>query len=75
MIKSSCSENKLKIANLKNFAYIYLKIRFNIIILLHMLILSIKCMHPIDNVIHALLNMIYAASYCLRSYNELCKKN
>ena len=35
VIKSSCSENKIKIANLKSFVYTnYLKIHFNITILL-----------------------------------------
>ena len=33
VIKSSCSENKFKIANLKNLVYIYLKMRFKIAIL------------------------------------------
>ena len=64
MIKSSSSENKFKIANLKNFEYTYLKICFNITILLYMLFLSIKCMHSIDNAMYALLNTIYAASNC-----------
>ena len=49
--------------------------RFNITILLYVLFLSIKYMHSIDNATYALLNMIYATSYCLRHYNELCKKN
>ena len=31
-------------------------------------------MHPIDNAMYALLNTIDAASYCLRRYNDLCKK-
>ena len=73
MIKSNCSKNKFKISNLKNFAYIYLKIRFNITILLHMLFLSIKCMHFIDNAVYALLNTMHIASYWVRRYNGLCK--
>ena len=60
-MKSSCSENKIKIANVKNFVHTYLKIHLNITILLHMLFLSIKCMHSIDNAVYALLNTIHAA--------------
>ena len=60
-MKSSCSENKFRIANLKNFAYIYLKTRFNVTNLLHMLFLSIKCVHFIDNAVYALLNTMCAA--------------
>ena len=73
-IKSSCSENIFKIANLKNFAYIYLKIHFNITILFHVLFLSIKCMHSIDNVVYALLNTIPAVSYWVLRYNGLSKR-
>ena len=62
MIKSSCFENEFKIVNLKNFVYIYLKIHFNITILLYRLILRIKFMHSIDNVVDALLNTIHAVS-------------
>ena len=64
VIKSNCCGNKFKIANLKSFVYNnYLKMCFNITILLFMLFLCIKCMHSIDNAVYALLNMIHAASY------------
>ena len=75
VIKSSCSENKFQIANLKNFVYTYLKICFNITILLYMLFLSIKCMHSIDNAVYALLNTIHATSFWMWRYNGLCEKN
>ena len=49
VIKSSCSLNKFYTANLKCFVYTnYLKICFNITILLYMLFLSIKYMHSIN---------------------------
>ena len=74
MIKSSCSENKFKIANLKNLVYIYLKMHFNITILLCMLFLSIKYMHSIDNEVYAFLDGMHMALYWVRCYNGLCKK-
>ena len=45
-MKSNCSENKYKIGNLKSFVHTnYLKISFNITILLHMLFINIKYMY------------------------------
>ena len=74
MIKSSSSENKFKITNLKNFVYIYLKMHFNVTILLYMLFLSIKCMHSMYCAVYTLLNTIHMASYWVQCYNGLCKK-
>ena len=72
MIKSSYSENKFQIANLKNFVYIYIKICFNITILLHMLFLSIKCMHSIDNVVYALLQSTNIVTNRYMSHHTGC---
>ena len=48
VIKSSCSGNKFKIANQKSFMHTdYLKISFYTNILLYLLFLSVKYMHPI----------------------------